>query len=172
MFLGSLKTNEILRDLQWQSIQQSAFPSYRQIGKMLNAREPKIVNGPQILDKYVGESEANVRKLFEDAEKEEKAVSLILPHWGSHVCMTVTWPVHHVTCCLAETLSQHPNMHTKHVVHFVILLYFALDFWPQTVLFFTKTWGKVYNCMQECLIYQKSCHPTSVIHMYHHYLYC
>ena len=43
---------------------------------MLNAREPKIVNGPQILDKYVGESEANVRKLFEDAEKEEKAVSL------------------------------------------------------------------------------------------------
>ena len=24
----------------------------RQIGKMLNAREPKIVNGPEILDKY------------------------------------------------------------------------------------------------------------------------
>ncbi len=30
-------------------------------GMMLNAREPKIVNGPQILDKYVGESEANIR---------------------------------------------------------------------------------------------------------------
>ncbi|KAL4217085.1 hypothetical protein ACF0H5_023541 [Mactra antiquata] len=44
----------------------------RQIGKMLNAREPKIVNGPQILDKYVGESEANVRKLFAEAEDEEK----------------------------------------------------------------------------------------------------
>jgi len=42
---------------------------------MLNAREPKIVNGPQILDKYVGESEANVRKLFADAEEEEKRVS-------------------------------------------------------------------------------------------------
>ncbi|CAI2309761.1 unnamed protein product [Caenorhabditis sp. 36 PRJEB53466] len=42
----------------------------RQIGKMLNAREPKIVNGPQILDKYVGESESNVRKLFADAEEE------------------------------------------------------------------------------------------------------
>ena len=41
---------------------------------MLNAREPKIVNGPQILDKYVGESEANVRKLFADAEEEEKRV--------------------------------------------------------------------------------------------------
>ena len=25
----------------------------RQIGQMLNSREPKIVNGPQILDKYV-----------------------------------------------------------------------------------------------------------------------
>jgi len=44
----------------------------RQIGQMLNAREPKIVNGPQILDKYVGESEANVRKLFADAEEEEE----------------------------------------------------------------------------------------------------
>lgn len=41
---------------------------------MLNAREPKIVNGPQILDKYVGESEANVRRLFADAEEEEKRV--------------------------------------------------------------------------------------------------
>ncbi len=46
----------------------------RQIGKMLNSREPKIVNGPQILDKYVGESEANIRKLFADAEEEEKRV--------------------------------------------------------------------------------------------------
>jgi len=46
----------------------------RQIGKMLNAREPKIVNGPQVLDKYVGESEANIRKLFAEAEEEEKRV--------------------------------------------------------------------------------------------------
>ena len=37
---------------------------------MLNAREPKIVNGPEILNKYVGASEENVRKLFADAEKE------------------------------------------------------------------------------------------------------
>ena len=42
---------------------------------MLNAREPKIVNGPQILDKYVGESEANIRRLFADAEEEEKRVN-------------------------------------------------------------------------------------------------
>lgn len=46
----------------------------RQIGTMLNAREPKIVNGPQILDKYVGESEANIRRLFAEAEEEEKKV--------------------------------------------------------------------------------------------------
>lgn len=48
----------------------------RQIGQMLNAREPKIVNGPQILDKYVGESEANIRKLFADAEEEEKRMGI------------------------------------------------------------------------------------------------
>lgn len=46
----------------------------RQIGKMLNAREPKVVNGPEILNKYVGESEANIRKLFADAEEEQKRV--------------------------------------------------------------------------------------------------
>ncbi|XP_014902501.1 vesicle-fusing ATPase isoform X3 [Poecilia latipinna] len=44
----------------------------RQIGKMLNAREPKVVNGPEILNKYVGESEANIRKLFAEAEDEQK----------------------------------------------------------------------------------------------------
>ena len=44
----------------------------RQIGKALEAREPKIVNGPEILNKFVGQSEENIRKLFEDAEKEYK----------------------------------------------------------------------------------------------------
>jgi len=48
----------------------------RQIGKMLNAREPKIVNGPEILDKYVGESEANIRKLFQEAEDDEKKLGV------------------------------------------------------------------------------------------------
>lgn len=49
----------------------------RQIGKMLNAREPKVVNGPEILNKYVGESEANIRKLFADAEEEQRRVMQI-----------------------------------------------------------------------------------------------
>ncbi|KAI8323952.1 AAA-domain-containing protein [Martensiomyces pterosporus] len=44
----------------------------RQIGKMLNAVEPLVVSGPEILNKYVGQSEENVRKLFEPAEKEYK----------------------------------------------------------------------------------------------------
>ncbi|CAF1018753.1 unnamed protein product [Brachionus calyciflorus] len=54
----------------------------RQIGKMLNAKEPKIVNGPQILDKYVGESEANIRKLFADAEEDQKRLG---PNSGLHI---------------------------------------------------------------------------------------
>ncbi|KAI4612006.1 hypothetical protein J4E80_007458 [Alternaria sp. BMP 0032] len=44
----------------------------RQIGKMLNAREPKVINGPEVLNKYVGASEENIRKMFADAEKEQK----------------------------------------------------------------------------------------------------
>ena len=43
----------------------------RQIGKALNAHPPKIVNGPEILNKYVGQSEENIRNLFADAEKEQ-----------------------------------------------------------------------------------------------------
>ncbi|CAI6335506.1 unnamed protein product [Periconia digitata] len=44
----------------------------RQIGNMLNARPPKVINGPEVLNKYVGQSEENIRKLFADAEKEYK----------------------------------------------------------------------------------------------------
>ena len=54
----------------------------RQIGQMLNAREPKIVNGPEILDKYVGESEAKVRALFGEAEEEERRMG---PNSGLHI---------------------------------------------------------------------------------------
>lgn len=54
----------------------------RQIGKMLNSKEPKIVNGPEILDKYVGQSEANIRLLFAEAEEEEKRLG---PNSGLHI---------------------------------------------------------------------------------------
>ena len=46
----------------------------REIARVLNAREPKIINGPEILDKYVGEAERNIRALFQDAEDEWKAL--------------------------------------------------------------------------------------------------
>jgi SpoVK/Ycf46/Vps4 family AAA+-type ATPase len=39
----------------------------RKIGEMLKCSDPKIVNGPELLSKYVGESEQNIRKLFADA---------------------------------------------------------------------------------------------------------
>ncbi|XP_065671076.1 vesicle-fusing ATPase-like [Hydra vulgaris] len=51
----------------------------RQIGKMLNASEPKIVNGPEILNKFVGESEKNIRVLFEDAEADKKKYGVNSP---------------------------------------------------------------------------------------------
>lgn len=42
----------------------------RELSTMLGAREPQIVNGPEILDKFVGEAEKNVRALFRPAEIE------------------------------------------------------------------------------------------------------
>lgn len=53
--------------------------------QVLNARDPKIVNGPEVLDKYVGGSEEKIRALFADAEKEQvcschKMSHSLLPH--------------------------------------------------------------------------------------------
>lgn len=43
----------------------------RQISKSLKSVEPKIVSGPEILNKFVGESEKNIRELFADAERDQ-----------------------------------------------------------------------------------------------------
>ena len=43
----------------------------RSIGKLLTDKEPKVVNGPEILNKFVGQSEENVRKLFADAVEDQ-----------------------------------------------------------------------------------------------------
>jgi len=45
----------------------------KQIAKCLNAREPKIVNGPEVFNKYVGQTEENVRLLFREAELESQS---------------------------------------------------------------------------------------------------
>ena len=44
----------------------------RQIGKVLTNKEPRVVNGPEILDKFVDESERKIRDLFADARKDQK----------------------------------------------------------------------------------------------------
>lgn len=43
----------------------------RKIAEVLNCKEPKVVNGPEIFDKFVGGSEKNVRDLFADAESDQ-----------------------------------------------------------------------------------------------------
>lgn len=45
----------------------------RKIGEVLNCRTPKIVNGPEVFNKFVGGTEENVRKLFAEAEAEQQA---------------------------------------------------------------------------------------------------
>lgn len=46
----------------------------RKLAKFLKAAEPKIVNGPEVLNKYVGQAEENIRNLFADAGKDEKTL--------------------------------------------------------------------------------------------------
>lgn len=42
----------------------------RKIGEVLDAKNIKLVSGPEVLNQFVGGSEENVRKLFIEAEKE------------------------------------------------------------------------------------------------------
>lgn len=44
----------------------------RKISQALTAKEPKVVNGPEILDKFVGESERKIRDLFADARADQQ----------------------------------------------------------------------------------------------------
>jgi len=46
----------------------------RELARLLGAREPQIVNGPEILDKFIGEAEKRVRDLFVPAELEYASV--------------------------------------------------------------------------------------------------
>ena len=46
----------------------------RELSRILGAREPQIVNGPEILDKFIGEAERRVRELFAPAEREYEEV--------------------------------------------------------------------------------------------------
>lgn len=43
----------------------------RQIAKCLHVAEPKVVNGPEVFSKFVGETESNVRDLFKEAEDDQ-----------------------------------------------------------------------------------------------------
>lgn len=43
----------------------------RKIGGLITHNEPKVVNGPEILNKYVGQAEENIRNLFSDAKNSD-----------------------------------------------------------------------------------------------------
>jgi vesicle-fusing ATPase len=44
----------------------------RTLANALNCKEFKVVNGPELFDKYVGESEKKIRELFKEAKKDQE----------------------------------------------------------------------------------------------------
>lgn len=65
----------------------------RQIGKMLNGKEPKVVNGPEILNKYVGASEENVRNLFK--ARTTASPQSVLSCQNPSICMIIILTIVH-----------------------------------------------------------------------------
>lgn len=45
----------------------------RQLSKCLKAKSIKIINGPELLSKYIGESEERIRELFAEAESDQQS---------------------------------------------------------------------------------------------------
>lgn len=60
----------------------------RKIGGMISNKEPKVVNGPEILDKFVGESEKNIRNLFADALVDKDELHIIIFDEIDAICRT------------------------------------------------------------------------------------
>ncbi len=64
----------------------------RRIGNMISNKEPKVVNGPEIMNKFVGESEKNIRDLFADAiadnDKENSELHVIIFDEIDAICKT------------------------------------------------------------------------------------
>lgn len=50
----------------------------RKLGGLLTQKPPKIINGPEILNKFVGESEKNIRDIFSDAIKSPHELHIII----------------------------------------------------------------------------------------------
>lgn len=50
----------------------------RQLSKAINSTTFKIINGPELKNKYVGQSEANAREIFKDAEKDPTGFHVIV----------------------------------------------------------------------------------------------
>lgn len=47
----------------------------RQIGNLLSSVKPKLINGPEIFNKMVGQSEENVRNIFAEAIRDQSSLS-------------------------------------------------------------------------------------------------
>ena len=67
----------------------------REIAGAMGAREPKIVNGPEMMSKFVGDSEQFIRGLFAEAEVEQQGQSapppLAAPQLGSCASSGRAW---------------------------------------------------------------------------------
>lgn len=60
----------------------------RKIGSLITDREPKVVKGPEIMNKWVGQSEENIRNLFSDAMKDREGVHVIIFDEIDAICKT------------------------------------------------------------------------------------
>lgn len=55
----------------------------RQLGGLLSNRQPKIINGPELLNKYIGQSEENLRAIFDEAKKDESLLVIIFDEFDA-----------------------------------------------------------------------------------------
>jgi len=86
----------------------------RKVSEILERNEPKIVNGPEVESKWVGDAEKKVRQLFEPAEKDFEELDLKSPlhviifdeidaiakQWGGPHAKSRDGALNQLLCCL------------------------------------------------------------------------
>ena len=77
----------------------------RKIGSQITHKEPKIVNGPSIMSKWVGQSEQNIRDLFSEAISDPDGIHVIIFDEIDAICKSRGEGSEHTASVVNQLLS-------------------------------------------------------------------
>jgi vesicle-fusing ATPase len=84
----------------------------RKISGLITNQEPQVVNGPEIMSKYVGQSEENIRNLFAGAKADPDNLHVIIFDEIDAICKTRGSGTEHTASIVNQLLSMIDGVHS------------------------------------------------------------